>query len=40
MTFYGHKLRDFGVNIIKLWQKVDNVKSLIDEERFALYDIL
>ena len=40
MKFYGHKLRDFGTNKIKLRQKVDNVKSLIDEERFALYDIL
>ena len=39
-TFYGHKLRDFGNNKIKWWQKIDNVKSLIEEERFALYDLL
>ena len=38
--FYGHKLREFGVNKIKVWQKVDNVKILIEEEIFALYDIL
>ena len=38
--FYGHKLREFGNNKIKVWQKVENVKSLIAEERFALYDIL
>jgi hypothetical protein len=27
---YGHKLRDLGINKIKLWQKIDNVKSLIE----------
>jgi hypothetical protein len=27
---YGHKLRDPGINKIKLWQKIDNVKSLIE----------
>ena len=32
MKFYGHKLRDFGVNKIKLWQKVNNVKHLIETE--------
>ena len=40
MKFYGHKLRDFGVNKIKLWQKVNNVKHLIEKERFALYDFM
>ena len=27
---YGHKLRDLEINKIKLWQKTDNVKSLIE----------
>ena len=35
-TFYGHKLRDFGNNKIKLRQNIDNVKMWIEEERFAL----
>ena len=30
--FYGHKLREFGNNKIKVWQKVDNVKRLIAED--------
>ena len=25
--FYGHKLRDFGERKIKMWQRIDNVKS-------------
>ena len=40
MKFHGHKLRDFGSKKIKQWQKVENVKSLIEESRFALYNIL
>lgn len=38
--FYGHKLRDFSSKKIKQWQTVENVTSLIEESRFALYDIL
>ena len=40
MKFHGHMLRDFGSKKIKQWQKVENVKSLIEESRFALYNIL
>ena len=38
--FYGHKLRDFSSKKVKQWQKVDNVKSLIEESRFDLYNML
>ena len=40
MKFHGHMLREFGSKKIKQWQKVENVKSLIEESRFALYNIL
>ena len=40
MKFHGHMLRDFGSKKTKQWQKVENVKSLIEESRFALYNIL
>ena len=40
MKFYGHRLRDFSSKKIKQWQTVENVTSLIEESRFALYDIL